>query len=75
MNDNSNLSNFAVPMGVLLGDVSGNGSVNATDVSQVKLQSGQPLTDINFRNDVNANGSINATDVSIVKLQSGTALP
>ena len=62
-------------MGVLLGDTSGNGTVNATDVSQTKLQSGQPVTSANFREDVNANGSINATDVSSVKLKSGTSLP
>ena len=62
-------------MGVLLGDVNGNGSVNSTDVSQTKLQSGQAVTNANFREDVNVNGSINATDVSSVKLKSGTALP
>ncbi len=62
-------------MGVLIGDVSGNGSVTSADVSQVKLQSGQTITATNFRNDVNANGSISSADVSLVKLRSGTALP
>ncbi len=33
-----------IPMGVLAGDTSGNGSVTATDVSQTKGQSGQPVT-------------------------------
>ena len=51
------------------------GSVNATDVSQTKLQSGVAVSAANFRNDVTVNGSINATDVSTVKLKSGTALP
>ena len=73
--DGTNTGDLSVPMGVLLGDVNGNGSVNSTDISQTKLQSGQPVTNTNFREDVNANGSINATDVSSVKLKSGTALP
>jgi CSLREA domain-containing protein len=75
VNDGMNTTNVNVPMGVLLGDTTGNGSVNATDVSQTKLQSGQAVTGSNFRTDVNGNGSINATDVSSVKLKSGTALP
>ena len=62
-------------MGVLIGDVNVNGSVSASDVSQTKLQSGQPTTATNFRTDVNASGSISSTDVSLVKLTSGTGLP
>ena len=64
-----------VAMSTLLGDISGNGMVNATDVGQAKLQSGLPVSASNFRNDIIANGSINASDVSSVKLNSGTALP
>ena len=70
-----NTSNVNIPMGVLLGDTSGNGSVNASDVSLTKLKSGQPVDAANFREDVTANGSINASDVSSVKSKSGTALP
>ncbi|HEU0210103.1 MAG TPA: dockerin type I domain-containing protein, partial [Candidatus Udaeobacter sp.] len=62
-------------MGVLIGDTTGNGSVNAGDVSQTKGQSGQGVTAANFRQDVNANGSINAGDISLVKARSGTSLP
>ena len=77
MNDSlgNNTPVLQVPIGVLLGDTTGNGTVNATDVSQAKLQSGQAVTGSNFRNDITVNGSINATDVSSVKLKSGTALP
>ncbi len=64
-----------VPMGVLVGDTTVNGTVNASDVSLTKLKSGQAIDSSNFRNDVNVNGSINASDVSSVKLKSGTALP
>ena len=65
----------SAPLGVLLGDTTGNGSVTATDVSQTKLQSGQPVSPSNFRTDVNASGSVNATDLGQVKAQAGTALP
>ena len=70
-----NTSNVNIPMGVLLGDTSGNGSVNASDVSLTKLKSGQAIDASNFRADVTVNGSINASDVSSVKLKSGTGLP
>ena len=76
-NVNNGLSTMAVnvPMGVLLGDTSGNGIVNATDVSQTKSRSGQAIDASNFRSDVNLNNSINGTDVSTIKSKVGTALP
>ena len=69
------LPNTAVSMNMLIGDTSGNKTVNASDVAQTKLQSGQALTAANFREDINANGSINASDVSLVKSKSGNAIP
>jgi hypothetical protein len=62
-------------MSVLVGDTSYNGSVTSSDVSQAKLQTGQPVTGSNFRSDVNASGTITSADVSLVKLRTGTALP
>jgi hypothetical protein len=62
-------------MGVLIGDTTGNGSVNASDVSQTKSKSGQTVGSFNFRTDVNVSNSINSSDVSLVKSKSGTALP
>ena len=73
--DGVNTSTVSVPIGFLVGDTSGNGIVNASDVSQTKAQSGQIVTGSNFRSDVTVNGSINAGDVSSVKSRSGTALP
>ena len=73
--DGTNTGNVDIPMAVLIGDTTGNGTVSASDVSQTKGQSGQPVTGTNFRTDVNANGSINAGDVSLVKSKTGTALP
>ena len=49
--------------------------MNSSDVSQVKSQSGQPVTGSNFRTDIDANGAINATDIAIIKSQSGALLP
>lgn len=65
----------AINMNVLLGDTSGNKTVNATDVSQTKLQSGVAISAANFRSDLNVNGTINASDVSQVKLNTGHGVP
>ena len=69
------LPNTAVSMNLLIGDTSGNKTVNASDVSQTKVQSGQAVTVTNFRTDVTSNGSINGSDVSLVKSRSGNGLP
>lgn len=76
VNDGTNTNDVAVRMGVLVGDTNGNGSVSATDVSQVKAAASTgTVTGSNFRTDVNVSGNINATDVSIVKSKSGASLP
>ncbi len=75
VNDGTTSGNVSFPFRVLVGDTTGNGSVNASDVSQTKASSGQALDSTNFRNDVTVNDSINASDVSLVKSKSGTALP
>jgi hypothetical protein len=68
------LPNTPVSMKLLLGDTTGNGSVNASDVTQAKGQSGQPVATGNFRIDVNVNGAINGTDVAIIKAHSGESV-
>jgi hypothetical protein len=68
------LPSTSVTVGLLLGDTSGNGSANSTDVGQTKSQSGQQAKIYNFREDVNVSGQINSSDVSLVKLKSGTSL-
>jgi uncharacterized delta-60 repeat protein len=65
------LPEAAVNFHVLPGDVSGNMVVNATDISQIKSQSGAPVTHANFHLDVTANGLINASDAALVKSRSG----
>ena len=63
---------IAVQMSVLIGDTTGNGVVNSTDVSETKALSG---TAVASRNDVVVNGVINSSDISLVKSKSGTSLP
>jgi hypothetical protein len=62
-------------MRLCIGDTSGNGSCNASDVAQTKAQAGAIVGAGNFREDVTANGTINAGDVSDVKSHTGTTVP
>ena len=75
VNDGTNIANVVVPMSILLGDTGANKSVNSTDVSQTKGQSGTAANAGNFRTDVSVNGVVNSSDVSIVKSKSGTGIP
>ena len=68
-------TNFAIPMSILIGDTNGNGTVNASDLSQTKSRVGHAVDGTNFRSDVNANGYIDVVDVSIAKSSAGTGLP
>ena len=59
---------------MLIGDVNGNGIVNASDVAQVKAQIGTAgLT--SCRADVVVNGAINSTDLGQVKASTGNTVP
>ena len=69
------LPDTGVSVNMLVGDTNGNKTVNASDVVQVKGQSGVPVNISNFREDVTANGAINAADIYLVKLRSGATLP
>ena len=64
----------SVMVGLLLGDTTGNGTVNSSDVAQTKSQSGHPISASNFREDVNVNTVINSSDVGLVKSRVGTSL-
>jgi photosystem II stability/assembly factor-like uncharacterized protein len=75
LNNVNGSTNFTTPMSILIGDTNGTRTVNATDVSATKFQSGAPVSNANFHSDVNANGAINSSDVSTVKLHSGQGLP
>ena len=75
VNDGTNTHDVSVQMAVLVGDTTGNGSVNSSDVGLTKSQSGTTASATNFRTDVTVSGSINSSDVGLVKSKSGTALP
>jgi Right handed beta helix region len=75
VSDGVNTNDVVIPMDVLAGDTTANGSVNSSDIAQTQSQSGQPVTSSNFREDVTVNGSINSSDVAFVQSKSGTALP
>jgi len=68
-------SSVSATMGVLVGDTNNDKFCDAVDVSQVKSQSGNPVSNSNFREDVNVDNFIDAVDVALVKSNSGTALP
>jgi hypothetical protein len=75
VSDGTTATNASIPMGVLLGDTTGNGAVTASDIGQTKSLSGQPIAATNFRADLTVSGSINASDIGLVKTTAGTSLP
>lgn len=75
VNDGARFGSVTAAFTTLLGDVTGNGSVNASDVGATKAQAGHQLTGTTFRADLTTNGAINASDIGVAKAQSGTSLP
>ena len=71
VDDGNTVRDVAVPLRVLFGDVTGNGSVNTSDIAQVKANAGATVNQTTFRSDLTANGSINTSDVGAVKAASG----
>jgi uncharacterized repeat protein (TIGR03803 family) len=74
--DQSNtLASASATMGLLLGDVDGDGSVTMADVTLVRASLGQTADATNFRRDINPDGAINHMDVSRAKHSVGSSLP
>ena len=69
------IANASAGMNVLVGDTTGNKRVSASDVSQVKAETSNPIGAGNFRTDVSLNGVINGSDLSMTKAASGTFIP
>jgi len=69
------LPDTAVSADMLIGDTTGNRTVNSSDIAQVKAQAGLPVDATNFREDVTVDGVINASDIGFVKSKSGDSLP
>jgi RHS repeat-associated protein len=74
VSDGAVINDVPVAMGVLLGDTTGNGSVNSSDLSQTQSQAGQLVSAANFREGVTVNGAIDSSDIAVVQAHSGTAL-
>ena len=65
----------AISMGVLIGDTTADRFVNSADIGQTKSESGNSVSESNFREDLNLDDFINSGDISLVKSKSGTAIP
>ena len=72
----NNALNVSTPVAFMIGDVSGNSRINATDIAAVKARISQNVsTGNNFLFDLNLNGAISSADVSTVKARSGIVFP
>jgi hypothetical protein len=69
------LPSAKVTAGLLLGDVNGDGVVDATDADQTALDQGETTDADNFREDINSNGSIDAADLAARRIPMGPMLP
>lgn len=76
-NGDGTLTNVSAQLDLLVGDTNGDRSVDSTDVSQTKAQSGKAAATVGstFREDINGDGFVDGTDVSFVKSRSGGHLP
>ncbi len=74
VSDGTNIGNVSLPMAVLAGDTNADRFVDSADIAQTKSQSGNAVTDANFREDLNVDGFIDSADIALVKSKSGTAL-
>jgi hypothetical protein len=74
VNDGTSTNNISVPMGILLGDTTGDGAVNSGDATQTRSRSGQLIDAATFRSDVNLDGVVNSGDAFIVRSRSGTTI-
>ncbi|HEY1583171.1 MAG TPA: dockerin type I domain-containing protein [Chthoniobacterales bacterium] len=68
------LSAVETVMGLLLGDVDGDGSVTNADFTIEKADQGQTANSTNFRADIDASGTIDRRDATTVKQHIGTSL-
>ena len=67
--------NVSQVVGILVGDVNASARVDSGDVSLVRQQTLQTITNSNFRDDINTTGRIDAGDVSIARQNALHSLP
>jgi hypothetical protein len=75
VNDGTNTGPVVIPMGTLIADVNGNGTVTTGDVTAVQGQVGGTANPNNFQYDVNINGLITTGDVTLSQSKVGSHLP
>ena len=69
------LASASASMGLLIGDVTGDGGVRNDDIAAVRAVQGQQANSANFRADVTLDGRINNQDVQTVRSHKGDVLP
>ena len=69
------LPDTSVSANMLIGDTTGNKTVDNSDVTQTRGQVGVAVTAANFREDVKVNGAITPADVRLVRSDLGHTLP
>ena len=70
-----NLDAACLDVGLLPGDVNGDGVVDSADLDIVNSEIGQPTNGENFRSDIINDGTISGADLRVVTQQQGTYLP
>lgn len=68
------VASASATVGLLLGDVNGDGTVDSADIDSIKMHVREPVTSSNFRNDVQPNGTINMLDARTVRTNNGGGL-
>ncbi len=74
VNDGTNLGTASVPMDVVLADVTGDRTVNKSDLKPTKSRSAKRVTSSNFRADVTVDGVIDQSDAALVNANLGRVL-
>jgi hypothetical protein len=74
VSDGAAAGDLSLGVDFLVGDTTGDRSVNAGDTIQTRNRSGQAIDGTNFRSDVNLDGFLNAGDSIIVRARSGNTI-
>jgi hypothetical protein len=73
--DGTNTISPAVTFGLLIGDNTGNGAVDSSDVAKAKASTASAACPPTFRADANGDGVIDSSDIVVTKVNRGCALP
>ncbi len=68
------VGSYSLDVGVLYGDVDGDGVVNSNDINIIRADSGQNVNSTDFQADLDCDGVINSNDINIARSLSGDTL-